>query len=424
MPMLLGTKGNDILQWRASADLIAALKGELARKGEQSPAGAAESFLEQFIGNLREEQEYEAQLSGELDALNEGLAAAASPAEVEPLSARYQEVVSAHFRRRRSVLTLCGLCNALHDALAAKALGFARERMLQLGQGSAPSGTLLVSGERGRGEQTLLGDNRYFLLHAEKTPRFLLFLRQVQASLQDLGLPAGEQHLWHGTLREWRDFAGGSFARQEGGPPETFLAALPPFAAPQKVEQPEMPGEEWRTAALADLAFLQGDPALAAEALAAAERSLYDERNREALLLLARRVVALPVALGRFGGWRLERSGEHKGELNLKEYALDPLVMTLRVLALLSGERGSGSVGRIQLLQEKGVLDVELAERLLQAYQVLMQLKVLLEMRGEERAIYCFPEEFSAETETRFRSALEAVLTLQKIASQRLAEQG
>ena len=350
------------------------------------------------------------------------MAEAGSPGELLPLKARYLEVVAAHFRRRRSVLTLCGLCVELHDRLTAKALCFARERMLQLGLGSAPPHALLVCGDRGRREQTLRGENRYFLLHEEEAPRFLLFRRQVQASLQEVGLLSGDAGIWHGSLSEWRDFLDEAFAQVEVPPPENFLAALPPFAAAQKGEPQELPGE-LSPVALADLVFILGEQSLATEALSAAARTMQHERNRPPFLQLARRTVARPVALGRFGGWRLERSGEHKGELNLKEYALAPLVQALRVLALLAGDQVRGSGDRIHLLLEKGWLDAELAERLLKGYQCLMQLRILLEIRGEEGS-FCNPEEFSAETEARFRNSLEALQSLQKTGQQRLAAQG
>ena len=423
MPMLLGTKGADILQWRASAELVAALKEKLARRWEQSPASEAQSFLEQYLSALREESDFEAQLASALDALKEGLAEAGSPGEIVPLKARYLEAVSTHFRRRRSVLALCELCCDLHDRLLARALSFAEERMAQMGQGRAPAYALLVAGDRGRGEQTLRGENRYFLLHAEKTNRFLLFRRQLAGAMQELGLPGGDASLWHGTIRDWHAFLAPPPAQGEGLPQEDFLAALPPFASAQQAEPRESSGAEWPPVALADLVFLQGEAPLAEAALSAAARTLLEERNRDPFLQLARRVISRPLALGRFGGVRLERSGEHKGEINLKDLALDPLVQTLRVLALQQGSSSGGSVERIHLLQERGVLAVELAERLLQAYQCLMQLRVLLQIRGEEGGSYCKPEEFSTETESRFRGALEALQSLQKIAYQRLVGQ-
>ena len=101
------------------------------------------------------------------------------------------------------------------------------ERMLQLGQGSAPGYALLVSGDRGRCEQTLKGANRYFLLQEEQAPRFLLFRRQVAALMQECGLQGREVPIWHGSLRGWSSFLGEAFAREEPPAPENFLAALP-----------------------------------------------------------------------------------------------------------------------------------------------------------------------------------------------------
>jgi len=421
MPMLLGTKENDILQWRASAELVALLKGKLARKWEQSPSGEALSFLDQYIGALREELGYETQLTSETDALNEGIAEVGSPDKILPLKARYLEVVSAHFRRRRSVLALNELCCALHDLLLAKAISFAEERLLQMGQGTAPAYALLVAGDRGRGEQTLKGKNRYFLLHGEQD-RFLLFQRQVAIALQQFGLHGENPTLWHGSLREWREFLGDP-AEPDVVPQEPFPDPLPPFAVPQRVPAREIPGAEWRLGTLADLSFIRGEEPLAADALAAAARALQGEVSRDPFLQTARQVMALPLALGRFGRWRLERSGERKGELNLTHFALNPLILALRTLALHEGVRARGSVERIQRLLEKGALDLDLAERVLQAFQCLMQLRILIEIRGEEGDSFCRPEDFSDETEHRFRSALDAVASLQKIGHQRLLGQ-
>src|SRR6185369_7482039 len=155
MPMLLGTKGKEILQWRSSAALAQALKAKLALKWEYSSAAQAHAFLEGFLAELQGELEYEEQLSAEIAELERILATATAPGELLLLKTRYLELISAHFSRRKSVLALCGLCGQLHDQLLGKALAFAAERMLQLGQGGPPPYALLVSGDRGRGEQTL-----------------------------------------------------------------------------------------------------------------------------------------------------------------------------------------------------------------------------------------------------------------------------
>ncbi|HBG05431.1 MAG: nucleotidyltransferase [Geobacteraceae bacterium GWC2_58_44] len=423
MPLLLGTKGTDILKWRASAELVESLEVQLARKWGRSSAREAESFLARFIETLEDELNYEAQFKGESSTLDQAIEEAGDLSQLRPLQARYRELVCAHFNRRRSVLALCDACNQLHDRLLSRALSLAGERMEQGGQGSAPLHAVLVSGDRGRGEETLYSENRYFLLYGKEAPGSSLFSRQLGRALSEAGLLSAGHMFWHGSLDEWRALLEGSFPLRQKAAPGSDLAPLPPFAAPVRPGPQEMPEWAWRLEALADLRFVRGEAPLADPALDAAAATIDQERNRGPFLQLARRVIGLPLAVGRFGGLRLQRTGEHRGEVNLEELALGPLVMTIRVLAVHAGIHAGGTVDRIKELLERGALDVELAERLLKAYQCLMQLKVLSEIRSEESGSFCSPEEFDEAEDARFRGSLEAVLNLQKIAYQRMVGQ-
>ena len=76
MPLLLGAKGNDIMQWRESAQLAAVLKESLALKWAGSSLREAESLLERLIGLLQDELGLEAQCLGELADLQQALATA------------------------------------------------------------------------------------------------------------------------------------------------------------------------------------------------------------------------------------------------------------------------------------------------------------------------------------------------------------
>lgn len=423
MPMLLGTKGNDILQWRASAELVTTLKESLARNWARSSAREAESFLGQFIDSLQEELSYEAQFAGELASLEEAIDTAGSPGELQPMQSRYKEVVSAHFRRRQSVLALCGACNRLHDRVLAKAATLAKERMPKSGLGVAPPHALLVWGNRGRGEQTLFGENRYLLLHEDATPGLADFRAQLADVLLEAGLLPNEQMLWQGSASEWRAVLEGSFPDLERGSQENLLAPLPPFAAPLKQGPLEMPEWGWHLEAMTDLRFLQGEKQLALQALDDAAWAVLEERNRGPFLLLARRTIGLPLAVGHFGRFRLQRGGEHQGELNLEELALSPLVMAIRVLAVHMGIPKGGTVERINAVLEKGALNVDLAGRLLGAFQCFMQLKIQSEIRSEESGSFCNPEEFDEGMDARFRSSVEAVADLQRIAYQNMVGQ-
>ena len=422
MPMLLGTKGKDILQWRASAELVAALKGTLADKWARCSARDAESFLGKLITSLKEDIDHEQLFHRQLADLVREVEQADTPADLQQLQASHRQMIGAHFQRRRSVLALCDACNRLHDAILGKAATFARERMRQMGQGEAPPHALLVAGPRGRGEQTLRSFNRYLLLHGEPIPGFSLFSRQLSGALKEAGLLKSEQMLWHGSLSQWDSFMQEGFSREESTDPG--LASLLPFAAPLQTEPQEFPELHWRLEAMTDLSFLQGNSEIAGEAFRAMELTLQREQRRPPFLQLARRVVALPLAAGRFGRWRVQRDGEHRGLLNLDELALDPLVSCVRVLAVHAGAYGGGTLDRIESLLVKGALDVELAERLLWAYQCFMQQKVERERESGESGSFCDPELFDHDEEARFRNSLSAVLNLQKIGYQRMVVQG
>ena len=422
MPMLLGTKGAEILKWRASAELMENLKQRLAGKWGRSSAREAEEFLKGLIGSLDEELCYESQMDGELSSLHQAVAAARSPGELNALQGRHREVVSAHFSRRGSVLALCDARNRLHDALLTRAAQLAEERMLGLGQGSAPIYALLASGDRGRDEETLYSKNRYILLHELDSPRFFLFSHQLSTALREAGVLNGENALWHGSLSQWRTLLKeGAPQRLGGAGPE--LAPLPPFAAPTKQAPPPMAEWEWRLEAMADLCFVTGFEPLALQAMAAAAGAVKEQKNRDPFFQLARRVINLPLALGHFGRWRLERDGEHKGEIDVEGLALSPLVLAVRVLAVHAEVHEGGTLQRVRELLNKGALDVDLAERLLKAFQCLMQLRIESEIRTEEGGAFVNPEGFDLEQDARIRSSVESVLSLQKIAYQRMVGQ-
>lgn len=420
MPMLLGSKGSDIMQWRASSELVDRLKERLGRKWARGSAPEAEAFLGALIDSIDEELGYESQLEEELSLLEAAIREAESPSRLQPLRVRCHEVVSAHFRRRGSVLALCGACCSLHDQVLVRALELAEERMRQLGQGSAPIYALLVSGDRGRDEETLYGNNRYLLLHELDSPRFFLFSRQLALALREAGLLASEEMLWHGSLLEWRALLAEAKQQREEG---SLLTPLTPFAAPPRTEPQPLPEWKWRLEAMADLRFLTGYEPLGAQALSASALAIREQKNRDPFMQVARRVITLPLALGHFGRWRLVRSGEHKGEIDVEELALLPLMMTIRAMAIQAGVHAGGTVPRIRALLEQGALDVDLAGRLLQAFQCFMQFRIESEIRTEQGGAFANPEEFTPERDARIREAMEAVLNLQKIAYQRMVGQ-
>ena len=420
MPLLLGTKGNDIMQWRASAQLAAAVKESLALQWAGSSQRETQSLLERFACQLQDELCQEAQWFRELARLHQALDAALSLDELEPLQASYRETVSAHFGRRQSVLAFCGTCDGWHDRVLAKAVSLAKHSAKQTGQGSGPVCALLVSGPRGRGEQTLRGDNLYLLLHDERHPSPLPFADELTCALQHAGLLQSKQRLWQGSLHGWQALLEADAQTAE----HRELPVPLPFEAPRQLRAQRTLERQWSLEAMLDLRFLQGDAPLGLRALELAARAIQLHSGRDGFLRLSRRVMGLPLATGRFGRWRLARAGEHRGELDLEEFALGPLVMMVRILAVHAGIRTGGTVDRIQALLTGGALDVELAARLLQAYQCFMQLKIRHEICGQGSGCFCDPQALDEACQARLKSSVATVLNLQQISYQRIVGQG
>ena len=78
---------------------------------------------------------------------------------------------------------------------------------------------------------------------------------------------------------------------------------------------------------------------------------------------MARAATEMKLALGFMNRLWTERSGEHKGEFNLKLLAWAPLVMNVRILAISQGMAATSTVDRIRLLEQEGSFSPAVAAR-------------------------------------------------------------
>ena len=80
--------------------------------------------------------------------------------------------------------------------------------------------------------------------------------------------------------------------------------------------------------------------------------------------------------IGFFGSFVVEKSGEHKDQLNLKARGINPLVDLVRFFALEKGTRESGTLERIEALRGTHTLVREHADELVQALDFLLLLRL------------------------------------------------
>jgi CBS domain-containing protein len=85
--------------------------------------------------------------------------------------------------------------------------------------------------------------------------------------------------------------------------------------------------------------------------------------------------------IGFFGSFVVDKSGEHKDQLNLKARGINPLVDLVRFFALEKGIRATSTAERIDALRETHTIVREFADELKQALDFLLLLRVHTQYR-------------------------------------------
>jgi signal-transduction protein with cAMP-binding, CBS, and nucleotidyltransferase domain len=231
---------------------------------------------------------------------------------------------------------------------------------------------------------------------------------------------------WHGSLGEWQNWVSREI-HPEKVEEHADLLALPALTATLKTRAWQLEERHRMLARLTDLRPIRSDDVLAKQLTEFVRDVLAPERGAETLAQLARKIADMPVALGFFRGFRTEKQGEQKGKINIELYAIAPLTMSIRMLAIHHDIEKTGTIDRIKGLLNSGHLNVELADRLLKAYHEFFTLKIRLEAGGGGKGknnLYLDPETLSPDDAQRLKNGLEAAVNLQKIVYQSVMGQG
>ncbi|MBP1750321.1 MAG: cAMP-binding and putative signal-transduction protein, partial [Deltaproteobacteria bacterium] len=140
--------------------------------------------------------------------------------------------------------------------------------------------------------------------------------------------------------------------------------------------------------------------------------------NRSFLPSLAERVVAIPMPVGFFKKFIVEKSGEYKDRLNLKLYGLIPLVTCIKILAFHHGVIETNTIERIRALGRLDAIPADQQEFLEQAFETFLTLKIRNSLAAgeEKRALgnYINPSELSTRQQRLLKEAFWTVSELQK----------
>ncbi len=142
--------------------------------------------------------------------------------------------------------------------------------------------------------------------------------------------------------------------------------------------------------------------------------------QRESFLRdMAETAVLHETPLGFFKRLVVEKSGEHKNQLNLKLNGLTPLVDAVRTLALDQRIFETNTLDRIAALAEKEVVTSAEAEDLRDAFNAIMLVRVRhhvsLVQQGRLPDNYIDPEALSIIQRTMLKEAFKSIDKLQRL---------
>jgi CBS domain-containing protein len=161
-------------------------------------------------------------------------------------------------------------------------------------------------------------------------------------------------------------------------------------------------------------------------------RHLVEKAGRSGLffLHLAKDCLEARPPLSFFRNFIVERDGEHRNQLDLKSKGLVPFVDFARLMALKCGIRESNTLDRLQLLHEGRHIPKDLYSSAVEAYEFLMQLRLVHQMQrleeGKNPDNHINPADLSDLEKQTLKEAFEVVRRLQSSIRQefRLGEMG
>ncbi len=295
----------------------------------------------------------------------------------------------------------CKIVSEFNDKMVRRVIKLVEEEW-----GPPPSSyAWLGLGSEGRKEQTLLTDQDNALLFSgpssEQTQGyFRKFSAQVVEGLSGCGFPLCKGGVmatsprWFGDLEEWKM--------------KTAKWILP--AIPQEENLADI-------YTFLDFRSICGDPTLEKELKSHVIRLIRE--NPSFLKSLAQSIVSIPMPLGFFKNFIVEKSGKYKNRLNLKMNGLVPLVTCVKLLSLREGIAETNTLERIKALGQAKSLSPDQEEILEQGFEIFLTLKIRNNLKdieqGRELSNHINPAELSTRQKQLLKESFVAVSQLQKI---------
>lgn len=277
-----------------------------------------------------------------------------------PVSAKINRVVGLLLKEGARAGNIAKILTELNDRLVRKVLEIAEKKI-----GPAPLPYCWIAfGSEGRKEQTFKTDQDNAIIYGDPSSEaeekeaaayFASFSAFVQENLIRCGFPPcpadymARNVKWRQPLRTWKKYFSAWVAEPT---PSAILHSLIFF----------------------DFRTIYGENSLAEQLREYLTGILKDQKvffGHMANISIQNRP-----PIGFFKSFVVEKSGEHKNELNLKVKGIAPLVDIVRLFALEKGVRETSTLERIEELRSRHTIITEYADELKNVFEFVMLLRI------------------------------------------------
>ena len=294
----------------------------------------------------------------------------------------------------------CKIVSEFNDKMVRRVIRLAEE---QWGPPPSPYAWLGL-GSEGRKEQTLFTDQDNALIFSGSSPEqafdyFTRFSSWVVDGLNQCGIPLckggvmASNPKYFGNIEQWR------------------------LKTERWIQTPVLEEKDLMdTYVFLDFRSISGEPALEKELKSHVIRRIHEYPSF--LKSLAQPMVSIPIPIGFFKNFIVEKSGKYKNRLNIKLHGLVPLVTCIKILALHQGIAETNTMERIHALNQEKVFSNDQGETLVQAFETFLTLKIRNNLndldQGKELSNHIDPVELSTRQKQVLKEAFWAVSELQK----------
>lgn len=400
MAVLVTAKGSDIDAWRTAGEFGVAFRQALLEKGAHCRSEETEALFGETCQALETLAADNDKNVAQLERIVAQTVANTDPVRLGELCAAFYAELYDHFGRYGSSVAFYHLSTQFLHELTGSLHRYALQRLGPSG-GRLPDMMPVALGPAGRREFSPLCPLQLALIsksdgngNTEEVSRYCDILHEgfTACGLLVDGEITPVNPSWRGSLPEWGRRLEDGLAR---GKQRELVELLRLADHEALLPIPGLEGE-FRTLALSQL-----------------------QQSRRATGDLVARLQGLSSGLGIMGGWRLEKSGPRRGLFKLFEYALLPLSAVVAALALINRVDAVGIPQRIRALLGSRVLDVDTAERLLQSWHLLNELRLMREREvfpGRDRTAALYLDVTALDEAMRWalKEALETIDNAQR----------